>query len=169
MGGLLLAHVWKAGEYSTTLNSTKSNQHEDNEETNCPWKVFHGNVALVHSVLDEAGPELERVGLADGKALFLLLAAESDPYPAEIARRLLLPKPTVTFLIKRAEAAGHLTRSPDPDDLRRVRLKLTRRGRSAAREGQSALEGIFEKRLTCLTAKEQQVFRSCLFKLAGGR
>ena len=159
----------RPGTYSTILNSTKSNQFEVNDESNCPWMVFHGSVALVHSVLDEAGPELERVGLADGKALFLLLAAESDPYPAEIAKRLLLPKPTVTFLIKRAEAAGHLTRSPDPDDLRRVRLKLTRRGRSAARQGQSALESIFEKRLACLDAKEQEVFRECLFKLAGDR
>lgn len=147
----------------------KSNDNERSSDGASPWEVFHDSVALVHSVLDEAGPELERVGLADGKALFLLLAAESDPYPAEIARRLLLPKPTVTFLIKRAEAAGHLTRSPDPDDLRRVRLQLTRRGRSTARQGQAALELVFERRLACLTGREQQVFRSCLFKLAAGQ
>lgn len=151
------------------MNSTKSNESGRNNTQASPWEVIHDCVALVHSVLDEAEPQLEGAGLSDGKALFLLLAVETDPYPADIARRLLLPKPTVTFLIKRAESIGHLTRSPDPDDLRRVRLKLTRSGRAAAKKGQAALELVLEKRLGCLSAQEQKVFRSSLFKLASGR
>ena len=140
----------------------------EDSRASCPWQVFHEHVSLVHSVLDEAGPELERRGLADGTALVLLRAVEANPYPAELARRLLLPKPTVTFLIKRAEAAGHLTRSPDPDDLRRVRRRLTRSGRSAAQGGQAALESVFEGRLAELTAAERRVYRSAIAKLASG-
>ena len=137
-------------------------------DTASPWLVFHDHIGVVHSVFAEAGPELERLGLPDGKALFLLLAVESSSYPAEVARWLMLPKPTVTYLIKRAETAGHLTRKPDPDDRRRARLELTRRGRTAAERGRAVLDDIFGSRLAELTAAERRGFVAAVRAMSGG-
>ena len=47
-----------------------------------------------------------------------------------IAARLALESSTVTPLVKRLEAAGHVARTRNPDDERQVRVTLTESGRA---------------------------------------
>ena len=60
---------------------------------------------LIESIMDESEPALEELGLSP-KAFFLLEAVEGHPFPAELARRMHLPPPTVTYLVKQLEARG---------------------------------------------------------------
>ena len=57
---------------------------------------------LIQSVLDDSEPDLEALGLSP-KAFFLLAAVEEHPFPAELARRMHLPPPTVTYMVKQLE------------------------------------------------------------------
>ncbi len=75
-------------------------------------------------------PLLEPVGLTYPQYL-TLLALWSAPEPqtvGELGQRLRLDSGTLTPLLKRLEAAGHITRHRDPDDERRVLVALTPAG-----------------------------------------
>ena len=80
----------------------------------------------------EAGDAaFQRHGVRSGQQWILrCLWAEDGLTPGEIARRLELSTPTVTKAAMRMEAAGIITRRPDPRDARLIRLYLTPRGRS---------------------------------------
>ena len=63
----------------------------------------------------------------------LLVAIKGHPGPRppavrEIAEYLLLQSHSAVGLVDRAEAAGVVRRTPDPDDARVVRVKLTEKG-----------------------------------------
>jgi DNA-binding MarR family transcriptional regulator len=63
----------------------------------------------------------------------LLLAVRGHPGPqaptvSDVAGHLMLRRHSVVGLVNRAEAAGLLSRKPDPRDQRVVRLSLTRLG-----------------------------------------
>jgi DNA-binding MarR family transcriptional regulator len=65
--------------------------------------------AMLHSVLERAEPELSSLEL-DAKRLFILCTVEAHPFPADLARALSLPKPSMTFLVKKLEESGYLRR-----------------------------------------------------------
>jgi DNA-binding MarR family transcriptional regulator len=67
-----------------------------------------------------------------------------------------MPKPTVTVLVKRLEAAGYLKRGFDATDLRRHRLTLTTSGRRAMTRGLAILSDAYGARLDRLTRSQQQ-------------
>jgi DNA-binding MarR family transcriptional regulator len=100
---------------------------------------------LIQAVMDDSEPELEALGLS-AKAFFLLEAVEDCPFPAQLARRMHLPPPTVTYLIKQLEAGGLLERRAEPGDLRKFRLVPTEGGKAALVRGRQALsEGLGER------------------------
>ena len=47
------------------------------------------------------------------KTFFLLTAVEEHPFPAELARKMHLPPPTVTYMIKQLEERGFLGVRPN--------------------------------------------------------
>jgi DNA-binding MarR family transcriptional regulator len=47
-----------------------------------------------------------------------------------LGEKLFLESSTLTPVLKRLEALGHVTRTRDPDDERQVRVRLTARGRA---------------------------------------
>ena len=115
--------------------------------------------------MEEAEPGLDALGLQP-KAFLLLAAVEESPYPAELARILGLPPPTVTYLVKPLEAKNYLLRTKEPGDLRRFRLALTDEGREAVRLGTAAIHAAFEERQRRLRPEEVQGFDQLVQRLA---
>ncbi|MFG1224341.1 MarR family winged helix-turn-helix transcriptional regulator [Xanthobacter wiegelii] len=76
-------------------------------------------------------PLLDDLGLTYPQYLALVsLWTEDDRTVGSLGAALGLESSTLTPLLKRLEALGHLTRSRDPADERVVRVKLTPQGRA---------------------------------------
>ncbi len=121
---------------------------------------------LIQSVMDDSEPELEALGLS-AKAFFLLESVEEHPFPAELARGMHLPPPTVTYLVKQLEAKGFLERRAEAGDLRKFRLVQTPAGREALGRGGAALGAVFEGRLRRLSPREVASLDRIVSLLAG--
>jgi DNA-binding MarR family transcriptional regulator len=94
----------------------------------------------------QAGVDLDRGGAA---LLYKLYSEGDDVRPTDLAERLGIDSPAVTRKVQQLERAGLLRRSPDPEDARALRLRLTDTGRSS-------IERLFrarEERLEELLAK----------------
>ncbi|OYQ36475.1 MarR family transcriptional regulator [Niveispirillum lacus] len=76
-------------------------------------------------------PLLERLGLTYPQYLVMVLLWEKDGQTVgQIGEQLFLESSTLTPLLKRLEAAGHLRRERNPADERQVLIGLTDSGRS---------------------------------------
>ncbi len=74
---------------------------------------------------------LDPLGLTYPQYVVLLVLWEQDDLTVkEIGDRLFLDSGTLTPLLKRLEAAGHIRRTRDKKDERQVRISLTEAGRS---------------------------------------
>jgi DNA-binding MarR family transcriptional regulator len=133
-----------------------------------PWGLWTLNFELSMAVLAEVEPDVREQGL-EMKELFLLGKLDEHPYPADLARALLTPKPSITFMVKRMEAAGFIQRQTEAGDLRRCRLTLTRSGRKAMEAARAILEEAFGRRLARLSAAERAELVRLLGRLAEGR
>ena len=122
-----------------------------------PWELLLRNVNVLHSVLERAEPELASLEL-DAKRLFILCTVEAHPFPADLARALSLPKPSMTFLVKKLEESGYLRRQGEKGDLRRYRLTITPAGIKARDKGADAANGIFGACLSSLSAADRATF-----------
>lgn len=120
---------------------------------------------LIQAVVDGSEAELETLGLS-AKAFFLLEAVEEHPFPAVLARRMHLPPPTVTYLVKGLEEKGFLGRQAEPGDLRKFRLVPTDAGQEALRRGREALSIALCRRLGRLDRGEVVAFGRIVERLA---
>jgi DNA-binding MarR family transcriptional regulator len=123
---------------------------------------------LVESVMDDSAPALEALGLSP-KAFFLLEAVGDHPFPAELARRMHLPPPTVTYLVKQLESKGYLERRAEPGDLRKFRLVRTAAGDRAIKQGRDSLANVFGERLKRVDPGDVAAFDITVRRLAAGR
>jgi MarR family transcriptional regulator, organic hydroperoxide resistance regulator len=62
--------------------------------------------------------------------VLVTLYQQDDQTVGGLGDKLFLDSSTLTPLLKRLEAMGHLTRQRDPEDERQVRLRITPQGRS---------------------------------------
>ena len=106
---------------------------------------------LSTALMTEVEAEVRRQGL-EMKEFFLVGKMDEHPYPAELARVLLTPKPSITFMVKRLESVGFVQRHTEKGDLRRFRLTLTRAGRKAMEASRAIVDEAFAKRLGRLKA-----------------
>jgi DNA-binding MarR family transcriptional regulator len=119
-----------------------------------PWELLLRNVNVLHSVLEKAEPELSLLEL-DSKRLFILCTVEANAFPADLARVLSMPKPSLTFLVKKLEESGYLRRQGEKGDLRRYRLTITPAGIKARDKGAEAVNRIVGASLNSLSAADQ--------------
>lgn len=130
-----------------------------------PWAVLMANVGALTQVLNEAEQALSGLGL-DHKTLFLLTLLDQYDQPSALARALCTPRPTVTALVKRAEASGYLRREGVAGDLRRFRLSLTDKGQQAAAAGRRVLEGAFAARLAAVGPSDRAAYSRAVLAMA---
>ncbi len=84
-----------------------------------------------HAVTKAYQPLLAPLGLTYPQYLVMLVLWEQDGLTvSQLGGRLQLDSGTLTPLLKRLEAAGHVQRLRDATDERRVRLQLTATGRA---------------------------------------
>jgi DNA-binding MarR family transcriptional regulator len=119
-----------------------------------PWELLLRNANVLQSVLEKAEPELSLLEL-DARRLFILCMVEANAFPADLARVLSMPKPSMTFLIKKLEESGYLRRQGEKGDLRRYRLTITPAGIKARDKGAEAVNRIFGACLNSLSAADQ--------------
>jgi DNA-binding MarR family transcriptional regulator len=130
-----------------------------------PAQMLTLNFRMTMAVMNEVAPRVRALKL-EMKEFFLLAAVDEHANPAELARELMLPKPSVTFMVKRMEAAGYLRRELQQDDLRRFRLTLTPAGRRALEKARGILDEAFGARLARLSAAERAELASLLERMA---
>ena len=83
-------------------------------------KQIQGRV-LEH-MLTDAG--ISKFNGAQGRILYVLWQKDDMPI-AELSKRTGLAKNTLTTMLDRMTEAGHICRTPDPDDRRQIRITLT--------------------------------------------
>jgi DNA-binding MarR family transcriptional regulator len=119
-----------------------------------PWEVWSLQLDVAMSLMAEVEPRIRALKL-EIKEFFLLNNLDDHPEPTDLARVLLTPKPTVTFMVKRMEAAGYVRRQLHPTDLRRFHLSLTPPGRRAMEQARDILDEAFGQRLARLARSER--------------
>ncbi|MDI3287846.1 MarR family transcriptional regulator [Polyangium sp. 15x6] len=119
-----------------------------------PGELWTLNFEVTMGVMAEVEPEVREQGL-EMKEFFLLGKLDDHPYPADLARALITPKPTITFMVKRLESVGFVKRQTETGDLRRFRLTLTPSGRKAMEAARAILDEAFERRLARLSRSER--------------
>jgi MarR family transcriptional regulator, organic hydroperoxide resistance regulator len=91
-------------------------------------------------------PWLDRLGLTYPQYLVLSALWEADDQTiGGIAARLDLEPSTITPLVKRLEAAGHVTRNRNPGDERQVKVLLTEQGRAVRAQTRTLAEALDDK------------------------
>ncbi|WP_445150585.1 MarR family winged helix-turn-helix transcriptional regulator [Baekduia sp. Peel2402] len=94
---------------------------------------------------------------ADAEALTALANFGHGRRIEELRAALSLSQPGGAHLVTRLERAGLAIRAPDPDDRRGTLVRLTPRGRAAARRVVAARDGAIRDTLGSLTGAEQDV------------
>ena len=109
-------------------------------------------------------PLLDKLGLTYVQYLVMVALADRDEQTvSELGDQLFLESNTLTPLLKRLEAAGMVTRTRDLKDERVVRVRLTDKGRTVAREAACVPNEILE--LTGMTQDQLGEMQSALSKL----
>lgn len=125
--------------------------------------LFTQAAKLLREAADEA---MSHHGVRVGQHIVLSVLWEQDELtPGEIARRLQVATPTIVNTATRMEQAGLITRRPDPEDARLVRLHLTPRGRAVRRSVRAARAELEQHATAALTPAERDHLRTALIKI----
>jgi DNA-binding MarR family transcriptional regulator len=91
-------------------------------------------------------PWLDKIGLTYPQYLVMCVLWENEEQTiGGIAARLDLEPSTITPLVKRLEAAGHVVRRRNPDDERQVKVILTDQGRALRAQTRSLAEALYKR------------------------
>jgi DNA-binding MarR family transcriptional regulator len=118
-----------------------------------------------------AATRLTEVELNEGE--FSVLAAlrrSGPPYeltPTELHRSLLLSSGAMTHRVDGLERAGHVTRTPDAEDRRKVRVRLTPTGRELVDRAMNAYAETLTELLAVLGDEERETLSAQLRLLLG--
>ena len=109
-------------------------------------------------------PVLDEIGLTYLQYIALVSLYEHDDQTvSSLGEKLFLDSSTLTPLLKRLEAMGHVTRQRDPQDERVVRVNITPKGRKVREKALDYREQLVEK--MGLSATDFQRLREELIRL----
>jgi DNA-binding MarR family transcriptional regulator len=109
-------------------------------------------------------PLLDELGLTYPQYIVLIaLYDQDDQTVGGLGDKLFLDSSTLTPLLKRMEAMGHLTRQRDPEDERQVRVRLTPQGRKVREQGVMSRSSLLNS--TNFSPAEYEELRDQMVKL----
>jgi len=124
------------------------------------FAVYSANLAISRALK----PVLDELGLTYLQYIVLVaLYEQDDQIVSALGDKLFLDSSTLTPLLKRMEAMGHLTRQRDPEDERQVRVRLTPQGRGLREQAFAYRGGMIEA--MGLSAAEYWQLREQMAKL----
>lgn len=124
---------------------------------------------MAHTGDDELRMLLQRVArrirnnradgtMSDAKLGVLFRVEQGPASPGALAERERITPPSMNRTLNALEKAGLVTRSPDPDDARRVVVSITSAGRDLITETRRLRTAWFSQRLAELTPDERAAF-----------
>ncbi|MER3483040.1 MAG: MarR family transcriptional regulator [Meiothermus sp.] len=84
---------------------------------------------LAHHLRRDAQRAVEGMGVTQMQAYGIMLLADGHTQPSALAEAMGTSPPVLSQILAGLEERGFITRHPDPEDRRRVRLELTESGR----------------------------------------
>ena len=93
------------------------------------------------------------------------MLVEESPAVSEIAKRLVIPKSQMTYLIDQLAGLGIIERLPDTKDRRVIHILLTKHGKVVLKEGRDLVRQNIRNKLSCLTQAELADLSIALEKL----
>ena len=129
-------------------------------------------LANFRAMADEGSAELAKLGYEDVRpvhdfALHSILAGSDSA--SELGRAMGITKQAAAKTIALLDERGYLTREPDPDDKRRVRLRVSERGLSMLRQGEAVFDELRRRREQEVGAEAVAQLEETLRQLAGAR
>lgn len=128
------------------------------------WELLARIWRLQRLLKEEAEAGLKARGIS-GLEAWLLRVLKHHPHPTEAARRMGLPLPTVSHMVRRLEAQGLLLRAREEGDLRRYRLLLTPKGEAALEEAERLFAEALRRHLKRLDGEEEALLLKLLDRL----
>ncbi|MDM7324432.1 MAG: MarR family transcriptional regulator [Thermus sp.] len=120
---------------------------------------------LMRLLLARAKETLAHEGLSLLQAEVLRLVKEGIQLPSRLAEHLEVLPSQVSHLLASLEEDGLLKRQPDPEDRRRMLLRLTPKGEAVQKRLQEAWLKAYGQHLARLSPEELVLFRNLLRKL----
>lgn len=121
--------------------------------------------ALMRLLLSRAKEIFAQEGVSLLQAEVLRLVGEGVQLPSRLAEQLEVLPSQVSHLLASLEETGLLERHPDPQDRRRVLLRLTPKGEALNRRLKEAWLQAYEQQLARLSPEELLLFRDLMRKL----
>ncbi|MER5950948.1 MarR family winged helix-turn-helix transcriptional regulator [Streptomyces sp. NPDC001904] len=131
-----------------------------------PVSLALARVARLHRAA--AGRRLRGLGLYPGQEFVMMHLWDKGPVrQSELIKAVELDPSTVTKMLQRLEQAGHVRRSPDPDDRRAVRVEATETSCGLRKDVADAWCALEEQSLAGLSGAEQTEFVRLLALVEG--
>lgn len=110
--------------------------------------------------------QLEKYDLKVGQAgVLFVLDKEGTLSQREIAGKMCVKPPSMTVMLQKMEKNGFVTRRPDKEDQRIIRIALTDRGKNCVGEIMTALERMEERMFQGFSREEQILARRFLLQM----
>ena len=98
----------------------------------------------------------EEAGVPGGyRAILMELSHLESATQYELAKRTHLTAPTVSVTLQKMEHDGYITRTPDENDLRQMRVSLTEKGKAAEADNRARANALEQTLLAGLTGEER--------------
>ncbi|MBQ7325444.1 MAG: MarR family transcriptional regulator [Clostridia bacterium] len=98
----------------------------------------------------------EEAGVPGGyRAILMELSHLESATQYELAKRTHLTAPTVSVTLQKMEHDGYITRTPDENDLRQMRVSLTEKGKAAEADNRARANALEQTLLAGLSEEER--------------
>ena len=121
---------------------------------------------VMHKMMHRAKEMYQEFDLNKSQAGVLFTLYHSDSMSQkELAARLNVTAPSITSSIQKMEREGYLTRHPDPEDQRVMRLTLTKKGESCIDGVYTVADQMEELMFRGMTREEIMLFKRLLYQI----